>query len=76
VLTCFILINVEAKKENEVYDALSKIKEVEGIREVFGQYDIIARIEARNLKAMRSLIITKVRSIPGVIATTTLITST
>jgi len=53
-----------------------KIKEVEGIREVFGQYDIIARIEARNLKAMRSLIITKVRSIPGVIATTTLITST
>ena len=76
MLTCFILINVEAKMENEVYDALSKIKEVEGIREVFGQYDIIARMEARNLKVMRSLIIDKIRSIPGVIATTTLITST
>ncbi len=75
MLTCFILINVEAKKENEVYDHLSKIKEVEGIREVFGQYDIIARMEARNLKAMRSLIIDKIRSIPGVITTTTLITS-
>ena len=76
MLTCFILINVEAKMENEVYDALSKIKEVEGIREVFGQYDIIARMEARNLKVMRTLIIDKIRSIPGVIATTTLITST
>ncbi len=75
MLTCFILINVEAKKENEVYDHLSKIKEVEGIREVFGQYDIIARMEARNLKVMRKLIIDRIRSIPGVITTTTLITS-
>ena len=75
MLTCFILINVEAKKENEVYDHLSKIKEVEGIREVFGQYDIIARMEARNLKAMHILIIDRIRSIPGVVNTTTLITS-
>ncbi len=75
MLTCFILINVEAKKENEVYDHLSKINEVEGIREVFGQYDIIARMEARNLKVMRKLIIDRIRSIPGVITTTTLITS-
>lgn len=75
MLTGFILINVEAKKENLVYDALAKVPQIEGIREVFGQYDIIARIEARNLKEMRTLIINKVRNVPGVIATTTLITS-
>ncbi|KYK31392.1 MAG: AsnC family transcriptional regulator [Candidatus Proteinoplasmatales archaeon SG8-5] len=75
MLTGFILINVEAKMENKVYDALAKVDQIEGIREVFGQYDIIARIEARNLKEMRALIINKVRNTPGVIATTTLITS-
>jgi DNA-binding Lrp family transcriptional regulator len=75
MLTGFILINVEAKKENLVYDALAKVPQIEGIREVFGQYDIIARIEAKNLKEMRTLIINKVRNVPGVIATTTLITS-
>jgi DNA-binding Lrp family transcriptional regulator len=75
MLTCFILINVEAKKENEVFDRLAKIKEIEGIREVFGQYDIICRMEARTLKEMRSLVIEKIRGVPGVIATTTLITS-
>ena len=75
MLTGFILINVEAKMEDKVYDALAKVKQIEGIREVFGQYDIIARIEARNLKEMRKLIIDKVRNTPGVIATTTLITS-
>jgi DNA-binding Lrp family transcriptional regulator len=75
MLTGFILINVEAKMEDKVYDALAKVDQIEGIREVFGQYDVIARIEARNLKEMRALIIDKVRNTPGVIATTTLITS-
>ena len=75
MLTCFILIRVEAKKEDEVYDYLVKVKEIEGIREVFGEYDMICRMEARNLKEMRSLLIQKVRSVPGIISTTTLITS-
>ena len=75
MLTCFVLINVEAKMENAVYDALAKVKQIEGIREVFGQYDLIARMETRNLKEMRRLVIDRVRCVPGVIATTTLITS-
>jgi DNA-binding Lrp family transcriptional regulator len=75
MLTCFILIRVEAKKEDDVYDCLAKVKEIEGIREVFGEYDMICRMEARNLKEMRSLIIQKVRSVPGILSTTTLITS-
>ena len=61
--------------EDEVYNALSKVKQIEGIREVFGEYDMIARIEAKNIKDMRSIIITKVRSVPGVNSTTSLITS-
>ena len=75
MITCFILIRVEANKEDIVYDALATVKQIEGIREVFGEYDMIARIETKNLKEMRSLIISKVRSVQGVIATTTLITS-
>ena len=75
MITCFILINVVSNKEDEVYNALAKVPEIEGIREVFGQYDMIARIEAKNLKTMRKLVIDKIRNVPGVIATTTLITS-
>jgi len=75
MLTCFILIRVEAKREDQVYDNLAKVKEIEGIREVFGEYDMICRMEARNLKELRSLVIQKVRSVPGVLSTTTLITS-
>ena len=75
MITCFILIRVEANREDEVYDKLVKVEQIEGIREVFGEYDLIARIEAKNLKEMRAIIISKVRSVSGVLATTTLITS-
>ncbi|MBI5000229.1 MAG: Lrp/AsnC ligand binding domain-containing protein [Euryarchaeota archaeon] len=75
MITCFILLNVEAGKEMDVYNALMKCSEVEGIREVFGQYDLIARVESRNLNELRKIIINKVRSIPGVLATTTLVTT-
>jgi len=75
MLTCFVLVNVEAKKENEVYDLLMKCPEVEGVREVFGEYDLIVRVESRNLKELRKIIIDKVRAIPGVLATTTLVTA-
>ncbi len=75
MITCFILINVEAKKEDKTYEVLADMDEVEGIREVFGQYDIIARIEAKDLKELRKVIIDKIRSAPGVISTTTLIIS-
>ncbi|MCK4757550.1 MAG: Lrp/AsnC ligand binding domain-containing protein [Thermoplasmata archaeon] len=75
MMTCFVLINVEAKKEDEVYDALVAVKEIEGIREVFGQYDLICRIEGKNLREIRKLIINQIRSVPGVITTTSLITS-
>ena len=75
MITCFILINVVANKEDDVYNALVSIDQIEGIRETFGQYDLIARVEAKNLRELRKLIIEKVRSVDGVVNTTTLITS-
>ncbi|MCK5038979.1 MAG: Lrp/AsnC ligand binding domain-containing protein [Thermoplasmata archaeon] len=75
MLTCFVLINAEANKEDDLYNALSEIKEVEGIREVFGQYDLICRVEAKNLKAVRKVIINDIRNVPGIIATTSLVTA-
>ncbi len=75
MLTCFVLINVNAKMEDDVYNGLSAIKEVEGIREVFGQYDIICRVEGKNLKAIRKTIINDIRNVPGITATTSLMTA-
>ncbi len=73
--TAFVLINVEAKKEDDVYQILLNTDEIEGIRQVFGQYDIIARVEAKDLQELRQIIIDKIRNVQGVMSTNTLIIS-
>lgn len=73
--TAFVLINVEAKKEDDVYQILLNTDEIEGIRQVFGQYDIIARIQAKDLQELRRFIIDKIRNVHGVMSTNTLIIS-
>ena len=74
MVTCFVLIKVEAKKEDYVYTTLLKLKDVEGIREVFGEFDVIARVEAKDMRFLREVLIDKIRNIDGVTNTTTLIT--
>ncbi len=75
MITCFVLINVVANKEDDVYNALVNVNEIEGIREVFGQYDLIARVEAEDLSALRKLIINNIRNVDGVVSTATLVTT-
>ena len=40
---------------------------------VFGRYDMIAKVEVKDSDALSSLVVDKVKSIPGVLSTETLI---
>ena len=69
----FVLINVAAGKEESVYKSLLDMGETEGVRQVFGQYDLIIRVEAEDLNELITTVIGKIRSVDGVTKTTTLI---
>ena len=75
MIGCYILLKVEAKKESKVFKALHSMKEVEGIQEVFGQYDIIVKVSSPDMNSLRGFIINRIRSVEGVVESTTLITS-
>ena len=75
MISCYILLNVEAKKEKRAYGTLVNMKEVEGIQEVFGQYDIILKVSAPDLNSLRKYVIEKIRGVDGVTMSTTLITA-
>ncbi len=68
-----ILINTEIGAESEVMDALAKIKGIKEIYEVYGMYDIVVKVEAPTHEALRELVINKIRKIPQVRGTTTMI---
>ncbi|HEQ79133.1 MAG TPA: Lrp/AsnC family transcriptional regulator [Euryarchaeota archaeon] len=75
MITCYVLINVESKHEEQVFKELYALKEVEGIQEVFGQYDIIIKTSAENITTLRKQVIEKIRGVRGVLHSTTLITA-
>ena len=68
----FVLILAAPAKEHEVYNALSKVKEITELNPLFGEYDLIAKIEAEDFDKLGKIIVEKIRSIDGIIDTKTL----
>jgi DNA-binding Lrp family transcriptional regulator len=68
----FVLINVAPAHEHEVYNKLSKIPQIIELHPLFGEYDLIAKIEADDFEELGTIIVNKIRSITGVLDTKTL----
>jgi DNA-binding Lrp family transcriptional regulator len=69
----FVLIEVAPHYETQVYDALRKVKEIEELHGLFGEWDMLCKIVADDLDTISEIVVRKVRSLPGVIRTDTLI---
>ena len=69
----FVLICAEPSHEHDVYHKLSNLPEIVELHPLFGEYDLIAKIEAKNFDILGKIIINKIRSIKGVSFTTTFI---
>ncbi|MDI6707823.1 MAG: Lrp/AsnC ligand binding domain-containing protein [Candidatus Thermoplasmatota archaeon] len=68
----FVLISTAPAKEHDVYNELLKIPEIVELHPLFGEYDLIAKVEAEDFNALGEIVIDKIRTIPGVIDTKTL----
>jgi len=58
--------------EHEVYTKLSKVSEVIELHPLFGEYDLLAKIEADDFDSLGDIVVNKIRSIEGIIDTKTL----
>lgn len=70
-----ILLRLEAGKEESVLAKIKDIKGVNKVQAVFGRWDLVATVEAQDLNALTSLVIKNIRSIDGVSATETLVST-
>ena len=68
-----ILINTNVGTEDEVLNQLKQIPEVREAYITYGIYDIVAIIEAEKFDELRSVVVNKIRKLPNVKSTTTLI---
>jgi DNA-binding Lrp family transcriptional regulator len=68
----FVLISAAPAREHEVYNKLSKVPQIVELHPLFGEYDLIAKIEADDFEKLGNLVVNQIRSIDGVIDTKTL----
>ena len=67
----FVLITIAPKHEHDVHTKLSKVPEIIELHPLFGEYDLLAKIEADDFDNLGAIVINKIRSIEGVKFTTT-----
>ena len=68
----FVLITIAPTQEHDVYTKLSKVPEVVELHPLFGEYDLLARIEADDFDNLGVIVVNKIRSIEGILDTKTL----
>ena len=69
----FALLSISPLHEKTVYEALRSIPEITEVHPLFGEYDILLKIECPDIDSVGEVVINKVRSIKGVMDTKTLI---
>jgi len=71
--TGFALLSISPLYEKEVYKKLKDTSEIIEVHPLFGEYDILLKIEAIDIDSIGEIVINKIRSIKGVTDTKTLI---
>ena len=67
----FILIKTEPSKEQQVYEALSEVDDIVELHPLFGEYDLIAKVETGDFYDLGQVVVQKIRTVEGVIDTQT-----
>ncbi len=68
----YVLINVEPGKEHEVYLAVKDMDHVVDATLLFGDHDLIVKLEAESLATIAKSVVEAIRQVPGIIDTKTL----
>lgn len=73
MITAFVLAITESGREREVLNALEGMEEVKEKWNVYGDYDILIKLEVENLDKLNEFLIQKLRKVENLSMTTTMI---
>ncbi|MBS44946.1 MAG: AsnC family transcriptional regulator [Nocardioides sp.] len=71
VVQAYILIQTDVGKAAEVAAAIASVKGVTLAEDVTGPYDVIVRMEAKNVDELGKLVVSKVQTLDGITRTLT-----
>jgi len=71
----YILVVTKYGRKKEVSNKLLKFKEVDDVHELYGQYDVIIKVSAPDMRRLEDFIQKNIRSIKEIEGTQTLVVS-
>ncbi|MBI2041335.1 MAG: Lrp/AsnC ligand binding domain-containing protein [DPANN group archaeon] len=69
----YVLITTKSGSEKVVIEALKKMQEIKEARVLYGEYDILAKVQVNDIQNLNAFLLEKVRPIGQVEKTSTLI---
>lgn len=72
-MRAYVLLKVVTGKERDVLDVLKGIANLEEIHFLFGEWDYILTIQATDTASLSRLLTQRIRKLPGVAQTVTMI---
>ena len=73
-IKAYILIVTDPGKTKDVYGQIQKIPGIAELHEVMGPYDIVVELEVNSLQEIPPVLGDRIRPIPGIQSTTSLVT--
>jgi DNA-binding Lrp family transcriptional regulator len=69
----YIMMNIKSGSEDEVCEKLLSYDEIEEVSTIYGEFDVIAKVKAKDMNSLDNLIVKRLRSIPDIILTATML---
>ena len=69
----YVLLNVELGSEDDVLKELKNLNEVKEAHRVYGVYDTIVKVQAETTEKLKEIVSWKIRRLPNVKSTLTMI---
>lgn len=74
MIKAYVLVVTNPGATRDVVSAISQIPGVVELHEVMGPYDIVVELEVESLRDVPPILSDKIRSVPGIESTTSLVT--
>ena len=71
--TAYILVNCAIGSEESIIKEAAKLDEVKEVRGTYGVHDIFVKVKSDNTETMNHTITSRIRKIPGITSTVTLV---
>jgi DNA-binding Lrp family transcriptional regulator len=71
--TAYILVNCTLGSEEKIINEIAKLSDVKEVRGTYGVHDIFVKVKSDNVETMNHTITSKIRRVPGITSTVTLV---